>query len=71
MSDDPIIRSPPHYVADGIEVKDVIRAFRLPYHLGDALAYILRADRKGQPIQDLEKAIQHLTFEIEYRKAGK
>jgi len=70
-----LIRRPNHYIADGIEVRQVIRAFGLTYNMGTALAYILRADRKEDghnALQDIRKAIQHLTFEVEDReKAGK
>lgn len=64
---DPELDHPDHYVANGIEVWDVIEAFNLPYHLADAIAYILRADRKGRPEKDIGKAIRHLKRELQER----
>lgn len=43
---------------------DVIEAWGLPWHLGDAIAYIARAPRKGGKL-DLEKAIWHIQREID------
>lgn len=33
------------------------------YNLGTALAYIWRVNKKGDPIDDIRKAITHLEFE--------
>lgn len=57
--------SPSYYKAGGIESWDVIEAFGLSYHCADALAYILRAGKKGDKKQDLQKAIRHLQREVE------
>ena len=63
-----LINHPPHYrAASGLEAIDVIEAFELGHHLGDAVAYILRADRKGDAIGDLEKAAWYIRREIERR----
>lgn len=58
---------PPYYFGRfGLEVKDVIASFELGYNIGTAVAYLLRAGRKpGNPRKkDLQKAIDHITFEI-------
>lgn len=44
---------------------DVIEAFELGFHLGNAIKYILRAGKKGEREQDLQKAIWYLKREIE------
>lgn len=63
------VKSPNHYVAGRkYEPKDVIRDWRLNFNLGSALKYIARADRKGDPVEDLEKAREYLAFEIDALK---
>jgi hypothetical protein len=48
---------PDYYqTADGIEPWDVIKAFRLDYWKGTALAYICRAGHKDDEYEDLRKA---------------
>jgi hypothetical protein len=53
-----------------IEAKDVIASWGLTYHLGTALAYILRAGKKdGNTAQgDIAKAKDHLAFELDRLK---
>lgn len=64
------VKSPKHYTAGRkFEPKDVIRDWRLNFNLGSALKYIARAGRKGDPVEDLEKAREYLAFEIEAIKA--
>lgn len=66
MKNNDLVSHPLHYT-DGrkYEPKDVIRDWGLNFNLGSAVKYISRAGRKGDKIQDLEKARQFLTFEIE------
>ena len=53
---DPVNR-PAHYIGrGGIEAADVIEAFGLGWHLGNAVKYILRAGKKGPALEDLRKA---------------
>jgi Protein of unknwon function (DUF3310) len=54
------VNHPSHYQAKGLEAIDVIQAFDLDFDLGNALKYILRADKKGSRETDLEKAIWYL-----------
>lgn len=52
------VNHPAHYTHGPIEVIEIIEGFKLPYHLGNAIKYILRAGHKSKDteIQDLEKA---------------
>lgn len=63
MSD--MVNHPPHYKAGGIEVIDIIEAFGLDFHRGNAIKYILRAGRKGAALEDLRKAAWYLARAIE------
>lgn len=64
------VKSPEHYTAGRkYEPKDVIRDWGLNFNLGSALKYIARAGRKGDPVEDLEKAREYLSFEVEALKA--
>ena len=66
------IKHPSHYIAGRkYEPKDVIRDWELNFNLGSAVKYISRAGRKGDKIEDLEKARQFLDFEIEALKEGR
>ena len=61
-----LIKHPSHYTfGRKYESKDVIRDWGLNFNLGSAVKYISRAGRKGDKIEDLEKAKQFLEFEIE------
>ncbi len=59
-----MVNHPPHYTVNGIEVIDIIDAFGLNFNMGNALKYLLRADRKGNKEQDINKAIWYLQREI-------
>ncbi len=61
------VNHPSHYQGtNGIEAIDVIEGFGLSHHLGDAVAYILRAGKKAETslLQDLQKARWYLEREI-------
>lgn len=63
------VSCPAHYAEGRIyEPRKVIADWGLNYHLGNALKYISRAGRKGNAIQDLEKAQQYIAFEIDWLK---
>ena len=52
--------------ANGYTAREVVENFDLNYNLGTACTYILRAYKKHDtPNQDIQKAIDHLTFELE------
>ena len=60
-----LVDHPEHYQANGIEAIDVIEGFNLNFNLGNAIKYILRADKKGNKKQDLEKSVWYLNRELE------
>jgi hypothetical protein len=61
-----LVNDPPHYKSEsGLESIQVIEAFDLGFNLGNAVKYILRCNKKGNKIQDLDKAIWYLKREIE------
>ena len=66
MGNDPVT-NPSHYqTSTGLEAIDVIEAFfHDSFHLGNAFKYIARAGKKGDYVEDLEKAAWYLRREIE------
>lgn len=58
--------SPNHYKADSgdLEAIDVIEKFGLNYRLGNVVKYLLRAGKKDDKRQDLEKALAYLYREV-------
>ena len=58
-----LVNHPPHYKGKRFESIDIIEDFDLGFNLGNAIKYILRADRKGNKAQDLRKAIWYLERE--------
>lgn len=58
------VNHPPHYTQhpSGVECIEIVEHF--PYNLGNAVAYIWRCEHKGEPIQDLEKAVWYVQREI-------
>ena len=61
------INHPAHYKGNGMEAIDVIEAFGLNFCLGNAFKYIARAEKKGNPLEDLKKARWYLDREISKR----
>ena len=51
---------PAHYNAGKIEVIDFLEDQNLGFHLGNVVKYVCRAEHKGNPKQDLEKALWYL-----------
>lgn len=68
MSDS--VNHPAHYggADNPYEAIKVIEAHKLSFCLGNAVKYILRAEHKGKPIEDLKKAIWHIEREIQNRE---
>ena len=67
----------PHYYTGklyGYSARNIVEDFDLSYNCGTAVSYILRAGRKeGNPAeQDIQKAINHLHFELDklYKKSN-
>ena len=66
------IDHPAHYGGDTpYEAIKVIEAWGLGFHLGNALKYLSRADKKGTAIEDLKKARWYLDREIKRREDAK
>lgn len=59
-----LVNHPSHYQSDKFEVIDIIEAFNLNFNLGNAVKYILRAGKKDDRQQDLEKAQWYLNREL-------
>jgi hypothetical protein len=58
IKDDPI--NPAHYRLLKPEPIEVIESWNLGFHLGNAVKYICRAERKGKAREDIKKAIWYL-----------
>lgn len=58
---------PAHYNAhpSGVECIDIVE--HMSFNVGNAIKYLWRADEKGRPIEDLEKAAWYIRREIERR----
>lgn len=69
MNHDPI-NHPAHYQGNGLEAIEVIEDWQLGYHLGNAVKYILRAGKKGDRKQDLEKALWYVRRAMEQWPSG-
>ena len=59
-----MVNHPKHYQGSNFEVIDIINDYKLNFELGNAIKYILRAEKKGNKKQDLEKAIWYLRYEL-------
>lgn len=62
------VNHPKHYTShpSGVECIQITEHFG--FNLGNVIKYLWRAEEKGAPIQDLEKARWYLDREIEKRK---
>lgn len=65
------INHPPHYSAGGRNGIECIQVTEhMNFNMGNAVKYIWRADYKGEPIQDLRKALWYIEREIKRREAN-
>ena len=64
MSDFDPVKKPEHYNShpSGVECRDIAR--HEPYNIGCAIKYLWRRGKKGDAVQDLEKAIECIRDEI-------
>lgn len=62
------INHPSHYTDGKIEVIDYIEDKNFNFNLGNAIKYISRAGKKGDKVEDLQKAIWYLEREISRSK---
>jgi len=56
--------TPQHY-KQKVQPIDLIEAFDLNFNLGNVVKYVSRAGRKGDTLEDLEKAFYYLKRELE------
>lgn len=65
-----LVNHPPHYTdhPSGIECIQITE--HMNFCLGNVIKYVWRAGRKGDPVQDLEKARFYLDREIARLKAS-
>ena len=68
MEENDKVVHPSHYNQGKYEVIDVINDWRLNFNLGNVIKYVARADYKNNAIEDLEKAMFYLQYEINARK---
>lgn len=54
-----LINHPPHY-GDEVQAIDLIECLSLGFHAGNAVKYIVRHEHKGNPEQDLRKALWYV-----------
>jgi len=59
------INHPKHYKGNRFEAIDIIEDYELGFNLGNSLKYVLRAGKKDDIIQDLEKAEFYIRREID------
>ena len=65
------VNNPKHYNAGKIEVIDAIEDWNLGFHAGNVIKYVARHERKGKPIEDLEKAKWYIDRLIKQLRAKK
>lgn len=65
------VNHPQHYGGEHnpYEAIKVIEAYNLDFHLGNTVKYVLRAGKKDDIVQDLEKAKWYLERKLEQIKA--
>lgn len=59
-----MVNHPEHYRGNKYEAIDIIEDYNLGFNLGNAVKYILRCEKKGNKIEDIQKAIWYLDREI-------
>jgi ribosome-associated translation inhibitor RaiA len=66
------VNHPLYYGGDKpYEAIKVIEAWKLGFHLGNVVKYISRWNKKGDPIENLEKAVWYLQRKIDKLKERK
>lgn len=67
--DDPV-NHPKHYTSHPSGVECIVITEHMSFNIGNAIKYLWRANEKGAPILDLEKAVWYINREINKRKQG-
>lgn len=60
-----LVRHPPHYAEGGWPFECIDLTRLLPFCLGNAVKYVWRHRDKGNPLEDLKKAVVYLEWAIE------
>jgi hypothetical protein len=66
VNDDPV-NHPKHYTSHPSGIECIQITEHMSFNVGNAIKYLWRADEKGAPIQDLEKAKWYIEREIQRR----
>lgn len=66
------VEKPKHYTVGKIECIEAIEDWKLCYHLGNAVKYIVRAGRKNpeKEVEDLRKAAWYIERKIKLLEKG-
>jgi hypothetical protein len=57
--------STPNHYKQKVQPIDLIEAFDLNFNLGNVVKYVSRSGRKGEALEDLEKAFYYLKREMQ------
>lgn len=68
MAEHDAVNHPKHYTSHPSGVECITVTEHMGFNLGNAIKYLWRAEEKGQPIEDLEKAAWYLAREIQKRR---
>lgn len=65
-----MVNNPPHYTShpSGVECIDITEHYG--FNIGNAIKYMWRSEEKGQPIEDLKKAVWYINREIAKREGA-
>ena len=63
-----MINEPPHYTCHPSGIEPITLTQHMNFCTGNVVKYVMRADYKGKPLEDLEKARFYLDLEIKRRK---
>lgn len=59
-----LVNHPPHYTDHPSGIECIRITEHLNFCIGNAVKYLWRAGRKGDPVQDLRKAVWYIEREI-------
>ncbi len=59
------VNHPPHYTTHPSGIEAITICIHENFCIGNALKYLLRHQKKGEPVQDLRKAIWYIEREID------
>lgn len=58
--------TPKHYETKSIDVIDICKLYNLNFNKGNVLKYICRSGKKDNELDDLKKALDYISREIEF-----